>query len=328
MFASWPSSAWAGTSATRSWSAPTPRNSPTIRTRSNGSTARRWRCPRAAAPTGSRRRCSKRGHPAVRVSEPEHRGHHEQLPRRQARRRGDVGADDLAPGAGGLARKVATGASVNENDAGFLGMRADLDQAAARRRQGLAQRRSSMRNCSSPIRRTRWKSSRWRWSRPPAFPERSLWMAAYGTYPKEGGGTPTRIILPYAFTSRSDGADQARFRVPVRDQEHQCADAAPGSGDAGIRAGGAEGARPSRRRSARSSRCPIPPTPAPSRHAVLSCTSWQRSLDETFNARRAGGVAGGDERDLVSFGHRAGGRASSSSSSAISPTTRSRIRPW
>ena len=25
-------------------------------------------------------------------------------------------------------------------------------------------------------------------------------MAAYGTYPKEGGGTPTRIILPYAFT--------------------------------------------------------------------------------------------------------------------------------
>ena len=25
-------------------------------------------------------------------------------------------------------------------------------------------------------------------------------MAAYGTYPKEGGGTPTRVILPYAFT--------------------------------------------------------------------------------------------------------------------------------
>ena len=38
---------------------------------------------------------------AVRVSEPEHRGHHEQLPRRQARRRGDVGADDFAPGPGG-----------------------------------------------------------------------------------------------------------------------------------------------------------------------------------------------------------------------------------
>src|SRR5438552_14017 len=32
------------------------------------------------------------------------------------------------------------------------------------------------------------------------FSERALWMAAYGTYPKEGGGTPTRIILPYAFT--------------------------------------------------------------------------------------------------------------------------------
>ena len=32
------------------------------------------------------------------------------------------------------------------------------------------------------------------------FSERALWMAAYGTYPKEGGGTPTRIILPYSFS--------------------------------------------------------------------------------------------------------------------------------
>jgi NitT/TauT family transport system substrate-binding protein len=32
------------------------------------------------------------------------------------------------------------------------------------------------------------------------FSERALWMAAYGTYPKEVGGTPTRIILPYVFT--------------------------------------------------------------------------------------------------------------------------------
>ena len=35
------------------------------------------------------------------VPEPEHRGDHLQLPRRQARRGGDVGADHLAPGAGG-----------------------------------------------------------------------------------------------------------------------------------------------------------------------------------------------------------------------------------
>ena len=32
------------------------------------------------------------------------------------------------------------------------------------------------------------------------FSERALWMAAYGTYPKEGGGSATRIILPYTFT--------------------------------------------------------------------------------------------------------------------------------
>ena len=32
------------------------------------------------------------------------------------------------------------------------------------------------------------------------FSERSLWYSLYGTYPKEGGGTPVRVILPYTFT--------------------------------------------------------------------------------------------------------------------------------
>src|SRR5438552_14014 len=36
--------------------------------------------------------------------------------------------------------------------------------------------------------------------------------------------------------TRCDGAHQARVRLPVRDQEHQCADAAPRSRDARIRA--------------------------------------------------------------------------------------------
>ena len=39
-------------------------------------------------------------HPAQGVPEPEHRGDHVQLPRRQARRGGDVGADHLAAGRG------------------------------------------------------------------------------------------------------------------------------------------------------------------------------------------------------------------------------------
>jgi len=32
------------------------------------------------------------------------------------------------------------------------------------------------------------------------FSEKALWMSMYGTYPKEGGGTPTRVILAYTFT--------------------------------------------------------------------------------------------------------------------------------
>ena len=121
-------SAWAGTSATRSWFAPTRRSSPTIRKRSNGWTARRVAVPKGSCTDRFAQAVFKqRGHPAVRVPEPEHRGDHQQLPRRQARRGGDVGADHLAPGAGGpRAQGRHRALRVNENDAGFLGMRADL----------------------------------------------------------------------------------------------------------------------------------------------------------------------------------------------------------
>jgi NitT/TauT family transport system substrate-binding protein len=37
------------------------------------------------------------------------------------------------------------------------------------------------------------------------FPEKSLWMALYATYPKEQGGTNPRIELPFAFTPEVKG---------------------------------------------------------------------------------------------------------------------------
>lgn len=99
----------------------------------------------------------------------------------------------------GLARRVATGASVNENDAGFLGMRADLikqrpDVVKAWLNAELDAQLFFVdpKNAMEVTKMAREQTT--------GFSERALWMAAYGTYPKEGGGTPTRIILPYAFT--------------------------------------------------------------------------------------------------------------------------------
>ncbi len=99
----------------------------------------------------------------------------------------------------GLARKVATGASVNENDGGFLGMRADLIKqrpdvvkawlnAELDAQQYFLDPKNAMEVAGMAKEQTT------------GFPERALWMSAYGTYPKEGGGTPTRIILPYTFS--------------------------------------------------------------------------------------------------------------------------------
>ena len=89
------------------------------------------------------------------VSEPEHRGDHVELPRRQARRGGDVGADDLAAGRGGPgAPRRHRQERAGERRRPARNARGP-DQAAARHRQGLADTPSSTRSFSSPIRKTR-----------------------------------------------------------------------------------------------------------------------------------------------------------------------------
>jgi sulfonate transport system substrate-binding protein len=99
----------------------------------------------------------------------------------------------------GLARKVATGASVNENDGGFLGMRADLikqrpDVVKAWLNAELDAQLFFLdpKNATEIVKMAKEQTT--------GFSEKALWMSAYGTYPKEGGGTPTRIILAYTFT--------------------------------------------------------------------------------------------------------------------------------
>lgn len=99
----------------------------------------------------------------------------------------------------GLARKVATGASFEENDGGFLGMRYDLiKQRPDVVKAWLQAELDAQLYFRDP--KNAMEIAKMAKEQTTGFPEKTLWMSAYGTYPKEGGGTPTRIILPYTFT--------------------------------------------------------------------------------------------------------------------------------
>jgi NitT/TauT family transport system substrate-binding protein len=99
----------------------------------------------------------------------------------------------------GLARRVASGASVSENDGGFLAMRADL----------IAQRPDVVKawleaeldaqlfladenNAAEVVKMAKEQTT--------GFPDRALWYSLYGSYPANEGGIKTRVLLPYTFT--------------------------------------------------------------------------------------------------------------------------------
>ena len=98
-----------------------------------------------------------------------------------------------------LARKVATGVSVDENDGGFMVMpealieqrpdvvkawlNAELDAELF-----FADAKNAMEVAKMAVGQTT------------GFPEKTLWYSAYGRYPAAAGGTDTRIVLDYGFT--------------------------------------------------------------------------------------------------------------------------------
>src|SRR5436853_2066518 len=99
----------------------------------------------------------------------------------------------------GLARLIATGASVNENDAGNLGMRADLIkqrpdvvkawlQAELDAQLFLADTKNHLEVVKMAKEQTT------------GFSERVLWYSLYGTYDPAAGGSAVRDYLPYTFT--------------------------------------------------------------------------------------------------------------------------------
>ncbi|WP_082536056.1 MULTISPECIES: NrtA/SsuA/CpmA family ABC transporter substrate-binding protein [unclassified Methylibium] len=99
----------------------------------------------------------------------------------------------------GLARRIASGATVNEKDAGFLAMRADLIKqrpdiakawlnAELDAQLFLADPKNAMEVAAMAAQQAT------------GFSEKMLWSSLYGQYPAEVGGIPVRMQLPFTLT--------------------------------------------------------------------------------------------------------------------------------
>ena len=99
----------------------------------------------------------------------------------------------------GLARLVATGASVQENDGGFLAMRNDLIQqrpdvvkAWLNAELDAQLYIADPKNAAEVVRMAKEQTT--------GFSEKVLWNSLYGRYPEAAGGTPMRNTMHYTFT--------------------------------------------------------------------------------------------------------------------------------
>ena len=99
----------------------------------------------------------------------------------------------------GLARKVATGASVNENDGGFLAMRYDLIRGRPDVVKAWLQAEldaqlfiADPKNASEIVKLAKDQTT--------GFSDKVLWKSLYGSAPAAVGGTPDRNILHFAIT--------------------------------------------------------------------------------------------------------------------------------
>jgi NitT/TauT family transport system substrate-binding protein len=117
----------------------------------------------------------------------------------------------------GLARKVATGASVNELDGAYMIMpqalieqRPDVVKAWLQAELDAELYFADSKNAMEIAAMAQ--------SLTTGFPEKALWAAAFGTNPKASGGTDTRLTLPYEFTPDATKhlQDSAKFLLEIK----------------------------------------------------------------------------------------------------------------
>lgn len=99
----------------------------------------------------------------------------------------------------GLAKRIASGASVDESDGGFMVMpqalieqRPDIVKAWLEAELDAELFFADSKNAMAITKMAA--------SQTTGFPEKALWSSAFGSYPREQGGTDTRIVLAYGFT--------------------------------------------------------------------------------------------------------------------------------
>ena len=102
----------------------------------------------------------------------------------------------------GLARRIASGASVQENDGGFLAMRADLIKARPDVVKAWLNAEldaqlflADPKNATEVIRMAKEQTT--------GFSERVLWYSLYGSYSADSGGHPVRNYLHFSFTPQT-----------------------------------------------------------------------------------------------------------------------------
>ena len=99
----------------------------------------------------------------------------------------------------GLARRIASGASVDETDGGFLTMRADLiKQRPDVVKAWLNAELDAQLFLADP--KNAQEVARLAKEQTTGFSEKILWYSMYGKYPEADGGTSVRLVLPYTIT--------------------------------------------------------------------------------------------------------------------------------
>lgn len=99
----------------------------------------------------------------------------------------------------GLARRVASGATVGENDGGFLAMRADLIQQRPDVVKGWLKAELEAQQFM-PDPKNAMEVTRMAAAQTTGFTEKTLWMSLFGAYPEVAGGHPIRNSMPFTFT--------------------------------------------------------------------------------------------------------------------------------